>query len=408
MDFFMAGGKEAKMRADAVIKRRNSANAQITDLDLEMEDLRVSLQLDSKDYSADDIKAFREAVERCQNVINMIYNDVRYMADKPVPERINEQQAFEFMQPALRIEGRIPELKQYFEKARNLRNDLTKPRDEAAGNIADVERKRLQAEIDMASLAPVLEQMKAGYADTYPQMNAAFMTANNEVKAATQMVVSARMALDRKSWREANDLARRAATIFDSAASKIRMVRSSQADFTIASTEADDALADAMSRLKVARQRLTEQVGMPVEDVNRYLNPSVQKLGEARRAYSTNPPQHMTALRLAKESLSLLEQGLILANEEVYKVSAVRAEAHEALRQLNDVVGNLRITLNSMRTVPVRANDCYRQSRDIRDRLMAQEFMLTGMSMPQARDFLNDAQKALELAQEGLKLVGGG
>src|SRR6476469_9985187 len=115
---WMPGSKEAKMRADAVIKRRSSATALTTDLDLELQDLQVSLQLDEKDYQPVDLMAFRTTLERAQAVMAQIYNDVTMIADKPVPERITDAQAFELVQPALRIEARAQEARKYFEKAR--------------------------------------------------------------------------------------------------------------------------------------------------------------------------------------------------------------------------------------------------------------------------------------------------
>lgn len=406
MDWLMPGGKEAKIRAEAVTKRRNSASALVSDLDLEMDDLRVSLELDSKDYPAADLKKFRDLVERCNSLMQLIYGDVTFMAQRPVPERITEQQAFELVQPALRIEGRVPEVKQLFEKARDARRELTQPRDEAAGHIADAERRRLQAEIDMAALGGVIEQLKAAYAENYPQANAAFQTASSEVKAASQMVSSARQALDRKSWREANDLARRAGVLFDSAASKFSLIRTSQSDYTSASQEADDAIQDALQRLNIARTRLQEQGAILSHEVNYYLGPAVQRLGEARRAYHAKPPQYVTALRLAKEALTLLEQGITTANEEVYKLSGARMEAHSLLTQLNDAVQNLRVTLNSMRTVPVKANELYTKARDVRDRLLPHEFEIDQWGLLQVSDFTNNARQALQQARDGLKLLG--
>lgn len=408
MDWLMPGGKEAKIRAEAVSKRRNSASALVSDLSLEADDLKVSLELDSKDYPAADIKKFRDAVERCNAVMQLIYNDLTFMADRPVPERITEQQAFELVQPALRLEGRVPELRQLMDKAREARRELTQPRDEAAGNIADAERRRLQAEIDIASLSTVIEQLKAAYAENYPQSNAAFQTASSEVKAASQMVSSARIALDRKSWREANDLARRSMVLFDSAAGKFSLIRSSQNDYASAAEEADDAIREALQNLNIARTRLQQQGVILSHDVNHYLSPAVQRLGEARRAYHANPPQYVSALRLAKEASTLLEQGITTANEEVYKLSGIRIEAHSVITQLNEAVQNLRVTLNSMRTVPVRANDLYTKARDVRDRLLPHEFEIDQWGLAQLADFTSNARQALQNAQEGLRLVSGG
>src|SRR4051794_16818481 len=132
---FLPGAKEGKMRADAVIKRRTSAAAMTTDLDLELQDLQVSLQLDSKEFQPADLADFRNKLERAQAIMAQIYNDVNLIADRPVPERITDAQAYEFIQPALRIEARAQEVRHWFTQAAKARDLLSQPREEADDKI---------------------------------------------------------------------------------------------------------------------------------------------------------------------------------------------------------------------------------------------------------------------------------
>ncbi len=403
---WLPGSKEAKMRADAVIKRRISATALTTDLNLELEDLQVSLQLDQKDYQSVDLMPFRAALERAQSVMALIYNDVTLIADRPVPERITDAQAYEFVQPALRIEARVQEASRLFEKARQAREALNQPRENAGGLIAEAEQRRLQAEIDLAGVRQIASRLKAEYSETYPRVEAALLTAESETQAATQMVVSARQALSRKSWREAHDLARRSMTLFDSAAGKFDLIRQSENDHAQASVDADDALAAALRQLNSARATLTSQAKMLANEPNYYLSAAVQRLGEARRAFKAAPPLYVTALKLAKEASSLIDQALTQTGKEVQKLQNSRMDALQSLEMLNEAVQNLRISLNSQRTVPVKANRCYEQARAERDRLLPRQAEINTLFLPQLVELTTAARLALQTAQEGQKLVG--
>lgn len=394
------------MRAELVTKRRNAAAAMTTDLDLEMQDLQVSLELDSKDYPPADLATFRKAVERATAIMAEIYNDVTALANNPVPERITDVQGYELTQPALRIEARAVELRRVLEKARQARTEVNKPREEANGVIAEAERHRLQAEIEMSSVRAIAEELKTAYAENYPTVEAAMLTANSEMQAATQMVTSARLAMNRKSWREAVDLARRAGTVFTSAASKFELVRLSQADYSHAEKEADDALAAALRQLNTARTVLMAQASTLIYEANHYLSPAVQRVGEARRAFKANPPQYVTALRLAKEAQAMIEQSLSLANEEASKIQQSRMDARQSLQQLQEAVHNLRVNINYQRTVPVKANAYYDQARAERDRLLPRQAEIDKLSIPQLVELTMAARQALQKAQEGLKLVG--
>ncbi len=403
---WLPGAKEARMRAETVIRRRTAASALTTDLGLELEDLEVSLQLDGKDFQPADLSKFKGLVERAQGIMQQIYNDINLIADKPVPERITELQGFEFMQPALRIEARAAEIRKILEQAREARNQLNGPRENAGKEIAEAENQRLQAEIELAAARSIAAQLKAAYAENYPTVEAALLTAQSEVQAATQMVKSARQALGRKSWREAHDLGRRAGTIFESAAAKFQMIRSSQVDYSRAAQEADDALAAALRQLNSVRQTLLAQADTLIQEPSHYLNPAARRIGDARLAYKANPPQYVTALRLAREGLMLLAQAQSQAQGEIGKLNQSRLDARQNLSLLKEAVQNLRISLNSQRTVPVKANQLYEKARAERDRLLPSEPQLDRLSLPQLTELSTAARLALQTAQEGLKLVG--
>jgi hypothetical protein len=404
---WLPGSKEAKMRADAVMKRRASATALTTDLDLELQDLQVSLQLDEKDHQPVDLMPFRTTLERAQAVMSQIYNDVTLIADKPVPERITDAQAFELVQPALRIEARAVEARKLFEKARQARNDLNLPREKAAGLIAEAEQRRLQAEIALAAARSIAQRLKADYSEIYPKVEAALITAESETSAATQMVTSARQGLSRKAWKEAYDLARRSMTLFDSASGKFDLIQSSESEHAQASQEADDELAAALRRLNEVRARLTSQAALLSHDANYYLAAGVQRLGEARRAFKATPALYVTALKLAKEATSLIDQALMQATEEIEKLQRNRLEARQSLSMLSETVQSLRISLNSQRTVPTKANKCYDKARTERDRLLPRETEIDRLSLPQLAELTAAARQATQTAQEGLKLIGG-
>ncbi|HEX2911187.1 MAG TPA: hypothetical protein VH186_10295 [Chloroflexia bacterium] len=404
---WLPGTKEAKMRSEAVIKRRTAAAALTTDLDLELQDLQVSLQLARKDHQPNELAELEAALERIQGVMTRIYNDINLIADKPVPERINELQVFEYMDPAVRIESLAVEARKWMEKARQVNQQLQRPREEAGGNIAEAERLRLQAEIELSSARNTVEQLKAAYAENSPEVSAALATAESEVQAATQMIQAARTAQALNAWREANDLARRSATLFQSANGKFQRIRLSELDHVQASQDAEKALNAALEQLTAARTRLQAQAALLSAEPNHYLTPAVQRLGEARRAYKANPPQYVTALRLAKDASSLMEQAIILANQETQKIQQSRHDAHQKLEQLKETVNNLRLALNAHRAVPVRANECYNQARIERDRLLPRESEIEQLSVPQMVELSTEAQRALETAQEGLKLLGG-
>ena len=404
---WLPGSKEGKMRADAVMKRRASATALTTDLDLELQDLQVSLQLDEKDHQPVDLMPFRTTLERAQAVMSQIYNDVTLIADKPVPERITDAQAFELVQPALRIEARAVEARKLFEKARQARNELNLPRENAAKLIAEAEQRRLQAEIALAASRSIAQRLKADYSEIYPKVEAALLTAESETSAATQLVTSARQGLSRKAWKEAYDLARRAITLFDSASGKFDLIQSSENEHAQASQEADDELAAALRRLNEVRSRLTSQATLLSHDANYYLAAGVQRLGEARRAFKATPALYVTALKLAKEATSLIEQALLQATEEIEKLQRNRLEARQSLSMLSETVQSLRISLNSQRTVPTKANKCYDKARTERDRLLPRETEIDRLSLPQLAELTAAARQAIQTAQEGLKLISG-
>ncbi len=405
-DDFLPGGKEGKVRADAVIKRRTVAAAMTTDLDLELQDLQVSLQLDAKDFNASDLANFQSTLERAQAIMAQIYNDINVIADRPVPERITDAQAYEFIQPALRIESRAQEVKHWFAQAAKARDALSQPREEADDKIAAAEGQRLQAEHSLATARQIAEQLKAAYAENFPQVQAALATASSEVQAASQMVISARLALGRRSWKEAFDLARRSATLFDSAAAKFQLIQSAETDYSQAAQDADEALAEALRRLNTARSFFADQARLISADPIFYLRPVVQRIGEARIAYKGNPPQYVTALRLAREALILLEQAQNRLAQEVQRLQQSRFDARENLTALNECVQNLRYTLNSQRSVPVKAKELYEKARQERDKIFPREKEIDQLSIPQLVELVAAAKQALQNARDGLALVG--
>lgn len=403
---FLPGAKEGKMRAEAVMKRRNSAAAMTADLDLELQDLQVSLQLDSKEFSPAEMANFKTSLERAQSIMAQIYNDVNEIADRPVPERITDAQAYEYMQPALRIESRAQEAKRWFAEAAKARDILSQPREEADDKITAAEGQKLQAEQALDSAREVAARLKAAYAENYPQVEAALTTAASEVLAASQMVTSARLAVGRKSWREAYDLARRSATLFDSAASKFQLIQSADTDYHQAAKDADDALAEGLRRLNASRPFFAEQAKIIAADPIFYLHPVVQRIGEARIAYKGNPPQYVTALRLAREALILLEQAQDRISMEVGRLQQNRLDARENLSALNECVQNLRYTLNSQRSVPVKAKELYEKARAERDKIYPREKEIDQLGVAQLVELVAAAKLALQNAREGLALIG--
>lgn len=408
---FLPGSKEAKMRAEAVSHRRMSAAALTTDIDLELQDLQVSMQLDSKEFSTTDADMvnFKRNLDRAQSIMAQIYNDINLIADHPVPERITDQQAYEYVQPALRIESRCNEVRRWLGEAAKYRDALGKPREEAADKIEAAEGQRLQSEQALANSRQVADRLKAAYAENYPQVEAALATASSEVMAASQMVTSARMALGRKSWREAFDLARRSSTLFDSASGKFQLIQSADQDYGQAAQDADDSLALALRKLNEMRSFFNDQARLVNSDPAFYLSPVVQRIGEARRAFKgipPQPPQYVTALRLAREALILLEQAQDRLTQEVQRLQQSRLDARENLAALNDTVQNLRYTLNSQRSVPVRAKELYEKARLERDKIYPREKEIDQLTVPQLVELVAASKLALQHARDGLTLAG--
>ncbi|MBN9387196.1 MAG: hypothetical protein J0I20_04015 [Chloroflexi bacterium] len=408
---FLPGSKEAKIRAESVTRRRTTAAALTTDLDLELQDLQVSLQLDSKEFSSTDADMvnFKRTLDRAQAIMAQIYADINLIADHPVPERITDQQAYEYVQPAYRIESRANEVRRWLAEASKYRDALGKPREEAADKIEAAENQRLQVESALANSRQVADRLKAAYAENYPQVEAALATASSEVLAASQMVTSARMALGRKSWREAFDLARRSSTLFDSAAAKFQLIQNAAQDYGQAAQDADDALALALRKLNEARSFFNEQARLINSDPAFYLSAVVQRIGEARRAYKglpPQPPQYVTALRLAREALVLLEQAQDRLTSEVRRLQQSRLDARENLNALNTSVQDLRYTLNAQRSVPLKAKELYEKARQERDKLFPREKEIDQLTLPQLVELAAAAKAALQTARDGLALAG--
>jgi hypothetical protein len=402
---WMPGAKEAKVRAEAVNKRRMAAAALVTDLNTELEDFKLALELEAGEYQPADLAAINALLARAQGVMDNLFQDINELSARPMPERINDQQAFELVQPALRIESRSGEMRRWLQETRQKKEELDRPRQTASGNVDNAQRRRLQVDATLREIQNLVEQMRQAGAENFPEVSAALITAQREILTAVQLVDGARQVILRKSYREAEDLAMRAQRLFDSAAAKLDMIKLASADFANASKDADDALAEALRKLNEAKATLIARVALLSGDPNVYLQAAVQRIGEARRAIKANPPQYVSCLRLSKEAISLIEDTVTQAATEVDRLKTGRLNARESLRQLQEAVQLTRITLNSQRSVPVRANELYVQARNERDRLLEQSKELDSLRVVQLEKFNLEVQQALQKAQEATRLA---
>jgi hypothetical protein len=402
---WMPGAKEARVRAEAVNKRRMAASALVADLNTELEDLKLALELEANEYQPTDLAAIKSPLSRAQAVMDNLFSDVKEITFKSMPDRITDQQAFELVQPALRIESRAVEMRRWLEEVRQKKTELDRPRQSAAGNVEQGQRHRLQVEAVFNEMRNLVEQMRQAGAENFPEVSAALITAQRELTTGGQLVDGARQAILRKSYREAEDLANRAQRLFDSSTSKLDMIRLAGADFQNASQEADDALALALRKLNEAKATLSARAALLSSDPNVYLHAAIQKIGEARRAIRATPPQSVTCLRLSKEALLLIDDTVAKATGEVERMKSGRMNAREGLRLLQEAVQTARITLNSQKRVPVKANELYTQARNERDRLLEQGQQLDSLKLPQLEKFNVDAQAALKKAEEATRLA---
>jgi len=402
---WMPGAKDAKTRAEMVNKRRMTASALVTDLNTAFEDLKLTMELEAGEYQPADLALIKAPLERAQSLLNNLFSDIQEITLHAVPDRITDQQAFQFVQPALRIESRAMEMRRWLEETRYKKAELDKPRQAAGGSIERVQHKRLQAEANFSEVRGLVEQMKQAGAENYPEVSAALITAQRELVTAQQLVEGARQAVLRKGFREAEDLVSRAQRLFDSSGAKFDMIRLAGADFAHAAEDADDALAEAMRGLNEAKTTLTARASLLSSDPNIYLQAAIKKIGEARRAIKTNPPQYVTCMRLSKEAISLIEDTVSQAAREMERLKTGRVTARETLRQMQEAVQLTRITLNSQRSVPVKANNLYTQARNERDILVEQSQQIDSLRPEQLDKFIEDMRKVLKKAEDATRLA---
>lgn len=402
----MPGVKEARARAEAVHKRRMTASASVTDLNTELEDLKLALELEASDYQPADFASLKSVLDRAQAVMDNLFRDINEIQAHPVPERLNDyRQEFDLVQPALRIESRAAEMRHWLQETRAKKAELDKPRQTAGGNIELAQRHRLETEAEFSEVKSLVEQMREAGAENFPEVSAALLTAQRELSTGGQLVDGARQALSRKSYREGDDLANRARRLFESSQSKIGMIKIAGADFARAEQDAAKALNEALRKLNEAKATLTARAALLSDDPNTYLQAAVQRIGEARRASRATPPQWVTCLRLSKEATSLIEITVTQAANEVEKLKTGRMAARETLGQLQEAVQLARITINSQKSVPVKANNLYIEARNLRDRLVEQSQQLDTLKPFQLDSLVEELRSALQKAQEATRLA---
>ncbi|NWJ96857.1 MAG: hypothetical protein HXX20_13820 [Chloroflexi bacterium] len=402
---WMPGAKEAKARAEAITKRRMLASALVTDLNTEFEDLKLTLELEADEYQSADLASLKVPLERAQAVLDNLFRDISEITGRPLPERVNDQQAFELVQPALRIESRVAEMRHWLEETRQKKTELDRPRQTASGKVEAVQRQRLQVDATFSEMCNLVEQMRLAGAENFPEVSAALITAQRELLTAGQLVDGGRQALQRKGYREAEDLALRSQRLLESCSAKFDMIRLAGTNFSHASQDAEDALTEALRQLTEAKALLTARAALLSSDPNVYLQGAIQRIGEARRAIKINPPQYVTCLRLSKEAISLITDTVAQAAVEVEQLKTGRLAAREGLRQLQEVVQLTRITLNSQKSVPVRANELYVQARNERDRLTERGQQLDSLKPGQLDKLVEEIEATIKKAQEATRLA---
>jgi hypothetical protein len=397
------GKKEQKARAEDVQRRLMSASAMTHDLDLEYNELKFWLEIDGQNFQPSDLKNIQSYTEKAYDLLQSIYMDVNQISGRPTPERLKIQEANELVQPALRIEAKAREFKQWVEKAKQAKDKLDTPRMNAADVLALADRKRLQAESELAQARQQVWELEAGRAENYPEAKAALTTAEREILAGTQMVQAGHQALLRKSFREAYDLAERSQKILESGIGRFVTIKFAIDKNRQASTDAEDALDKALRRMQEVKDILAARAKLISTMPQTYMQSAIQRIGEARRACKSNPPQFMTAFRLANEGLTLLDQALERANEETRNLRSARLKARELSRQLSEAVAEARSLINNRQTVPVRANEMFRKARDSRERLAAQD--IDELGYPALTKLNADLQVALEEINSALDML---
>jgi len=110
-------------------------------------------------------------------------------------------------------------------------------------------------------------------------------------------------------------------------------------------------------------------------------------------------------MRLSKEAISLIEDTVSQAAREMERLKTGRVTARETLRQMQEAVQLTRITLNSQRSVPVKANNLYTQARNERDILVEQSQQIDSLRPEQLDRFIEDMRKVLKKAEDATRLA---
>ncbi len=396
-DFFGTGKKEGLDRAKAVSQRRSLAMTMTTDLDSELAEVRVTLELDAPTYQPSDLESIKKPFSQAQRLMDEIYAEVNMIMGQTMPDRLTDTQAYEFVQPALRIESKAAELRNWLKQAREVKAKLDRPKTQIQNSLTLADRKRLSAEAELSQAHNLVDQMKEARAENYPQASAALLTAEREISAASTMVNAAQQAVLRNAYREALDLTQRAASMFDSGINKLGTVKIAGRDFERAADTADDMLQKALSHLQEAKTELTDRAAILSADPNTYFSAAVQRIGEARRAFKATPPQAMTCYRLATEAITLIDDALERAREEVRRLRDGRINARSLLQKLQEAVADTRLAINEKQAVPIKAKDLYTSARDERDRLL--QLVIDKLSLDELDQFASIANLALKQAE---------
>jgi hypothetical protein len=399
------GKKEQKARAEDVQRRLMSASALTHDLDIEYNELKFWVEIDGQNFQPSDLKNVKTYLEKAYDLLQSIYFDVNEITGRPVPERLKIQEANEIVQPALRIEAKAREFRQWVAKGTEAKDKLDTPRANAADVLAMAERKRLQAESELVQARQQVWELEASRAENYPEAKAALITAEREIIAGAQMVQSGQQALLRKSFREAYDLAQRSQKILESGIGRFITIKFAIDKNRQASGDADEALDNALHRLQEVKGVIAARAKLISAMPQTYLQSATQRIGQARRAYKSNPPQFMTAFKLANEGLTLLDQALERANEEVRNLRDARIKVRELSRQLSENLAEARTLINNRQTVPVRAEDIYRKARDARERIMQDD--IDNLTFVDLTKLNSQLQTVLEQTEAALELLRG-
>jgi signal transduction histidine kinase len=191
--------------------------------------------------------------------------------------------------------------------------------------------------------------------------------------------------------------------MLNSASTKLDRIKRAGQDFEKAASEAEATLNKALARLQEAKTELANRAAILSPNPNLYFQGAVQRLGEARRAIKATPPQAITCYRLATEALTLIEDALQRARDEVKLLRDGRINARNLLQKLQDIVTETKLTLNQKDAVPVKAKDMYTSARDTRDSLTGVN--IDTLSPQELDEFAANANKAIKLAETALGLL---